>query len=201
MSAPAAPDQSRSVSSSLLDGLRAQEAGAWQRFVDLYGPIIYRWCRRAGLSAEEAEDLVQDVLVATARSLPGFQRRQPGDSFQGWLYGIARHKIRDYWRSRNRVAQAEGGSEAHRRLAQMAEPPELSQAECRADRIALFGRVCELIQSQFEPSTWQAFWLLVVDQRSGPEVSRQLGLTLPAVYQAKYRVLQRVRQEFGDLLG
>ena len=53
-----------SISSTLLDQLRARRPEAWQRLVLLYGPVIYRWCRRSDLSAEDAADLVQEVLAA-----------------------------------------------------------------------------------------------------------------------------------------
>ena len=52
---------------SLLERLRQPgDQEAWQRFVELYGPLIYAWSRRAGLQDQDAADLVQDVLSGGA---------------------------------------------------------------------------------------------------------------------------------------
>ena len=60
-------------------------------------------------------------------------------------------------------------------------------------------RVLESIRAEFEPRTWQAFWRIVVDGQSPAEVAATLGMSLPAVYQAKSRVLRRLRRELGSL--
>ncbi|HUT93224.1 MAG TPA: hypothetical protein VMY37_27415 [Thermoguttaceae bacterium] len=43
------PSDPSSLSSTLLDRVRAQRPEAWQRLVDLYGPVVCRWCRQSGL--------------------------------------------------------------------------------------------------------------------------------------------------------
>jgi DNA-directed RNA polymerase specialized sigma24 family protein len=39
---------------------------------------------------------------------------------------------------------------------------------------------------------------MAVEHHSSPEVAQQLGMTIGAVRQAKYKVLRRLRQELGD---
>ena len=68
-----------SIASSLLLRLKAQDAEAWKRLVRLYGPVVYGWCRRAGLRAEDAEDVGQEVFQAVARNIGSFRRERPGD--------------------------------------------------------------------------------------------------------------------------
>ena len=59
---------------SLLFRLRdQQDAAAWTRFVDLYGPLIHRYARRRGLQDADAADLTQDVLCSVARAMRGFR--------------------------------------------------------------------------------------------------------------------------------
>jgi len=74
-----------STASSLLERVKLRQPGAWERLVDLYGPLIYRWCRRLGLAADDGPDVVQEVFAAAAAQLPSFRRDRPGDSFRGWL--------------------------------------------------------------------------------------------------------------------
>ena len=56
------------------------------------------------------------------------------------------------------------------------------------------------MQSEFQPSTWQACWRIVVEGRSPGEVARELGITLAAAYAAKSRVLHRLRRELEGML-
>jgi RNA polymerase sigma-70 factor, ECF subfamily len=71
-----------STSSSLLLRLRQPgEQASWQRFVDLYTPLLYFWACRMGLSSADAADLVQDVFVTLVQKLPQFEY-DSGKSFR-----------------------------------------------------------------------------------------------------------------------
>jgi RNA polymerase sigma-70 factor (ECF subfamily) len=194
--------QSSLVSSTLLDQLRAGRAEAWERLVRLYGPVVHRWCRRSGLSADDAADVLQEVLAALLRHIGDFHRDSPQDSFGGWLAAITRNKVRDHYRRRCGEAEARGGSTAQRRLAEIPEPPELSEAsiEPDADFHAWLSRhVLESIRAEFEPRTWDAFWRTTVDGRPAAGVAADLQMSVPAVYMAKSRVLRRLRQAMSEL--
>src|SRR3972149_313865 len=70
-------DKRGSISSTLLESVKARRPEAWQRLVDLYGQVVYRWCRKSGLKAEDAADVVQEVFAALARSVADFKRQNP----------------------------------------------------------------------------------------------------------------------------
>jgi RNA polymerase sigma-70 factor, ECF subfamily len=55
---------------------------------------VSRWVRAMGGPDAEREDLVQDVFVVVHRRLPDFD----GENVAGWLYQIARHRVRDFLR-------------------------------------------------------------------------------------------------------
>ena len=195
-----------SISSTLLDQLRAGGPDAWQRLVRLYGPVIYRWCRRSNLTAEDAADVVQEVLAAVMVHLPGFRRDRPQDSFSGWLATITRNKVRELYRRRQGKAEARGGSTALRQMAEIAEP---SQAELKssaesiqpdAQSVAFLSRrVLQLIRAEFEARTWDAFWRVSVDGQLPAHVAADLNMNVAAVYKAKSRVLGRFRQVLAEL--
>src|SRR5262245_39471180 len=98
-----------SPSSSLLLRVRAQDRNAWQKLARLYGPLVYSWCRRAGVGQEDATDIGQEVFLAVAQKIGKFRRDRPGDSFRGWLFGITQNKIRDYRRRGARRHEVTGG--------------------------------------------------------------------------------------------
>ena len=64
----------------------------------------------------------------------------------------------------------------------------------------LFLRACELIRTDFKETTWKAFWRVVVDGVAAKDVAEELSMQPGAVRVAKSRVLQRLRQEMGELL-
>ena len=65
---------------------------------------------------------------------------------------------------------------------------------------ALFLRACDLIRTDFKENTWKAFWRVVVDGQSPKDVADELSMKPGTVRVAKSRVLQRLRQEMGELL-
>lgn len=189
-----------STSSSLLERVKANQPEAWERLVDLYGPLVYRWCRQSGVAADDAADVVQDVFNAVAGHMAEFRRERPGDSFRAWLATITRNKIRDHFRRLGHRPQAKGGTEAQQRLLQIPEPPDPSDPSGRSADGLVSRRALELVRAEFEDRTWEAFWRVAVDGQAPVHVADDLGMSTHAVYKAKSRVLRRLRQSLGDLL-
>jgi RNA polymerase sigma-70 factor, ECF subfamily len=197
-----ATEASQSTSLSLLDGIRERDPDKWNRFANIYGPLLYSWCRRGGVPEQDAADVSQEVFRAVAAGIQSFRREQAGDSFRGWLWGICRNKIKDHFRYRGRHPDAVGGSQIADQAQQIADglPETWSESDLQQDSQVLFHRALALIQDEFESRTWQAFWRIVVEDRSAGEVADELGMTLGSVHNAKYKVLRRLRLEFDGLL-
>lgn len=189
------------TSSGLLERVKTRDRGAWQRFADVYAPLVYRWCRRTGVRADQAPDIIQEVFLAVALHIGGFRCDRPGDSFRGWLWTITRNKIHDHFRRQKNRPNARGGSSDYERLCRIPDqlPPAADAHSQAADHAALAQRLVNLIRPEVEDRTWRAFWRLAVDGQPGPDVAAELGMTLQAVHQAKYRVLRRVRDELNDV--
>ncbi len=189
-----------SVSSTLLERLKARRPEAWQRLVDLYGPVVYRWCRWSGVGAGDVPDVVQEVFTAIATHIAGFHRQRPGDSFTGWMRTITRNKVYDHFRQRQGRPQAQGGSDAQAALLRVREPPAAGPESPPGAEAAILPQALELVRAEFENRTWEAFWRAVIEGQSPAHVAADLGMSVQAVYQAKSRVLRRLRRELGELL-
>jgi RNA polymerase sigma-70 factor, ECF subfamily len=199
---PASSSDSSSVSSTLLDQLRSRRPEAWERFVRLYSPLVYQWCRRSGLAAEDAADVLQEVLAAVMLALANFRRDRPDDSFTAWLATITRNKVRDWHRRRHGKPAARGGSTAQHAMAEIPEPSEPSEATIGpdAESAAWLSRgVLETIRAEFEARTWDAFWRTAVEAQPPAAAAEDLKMSVAAVYMAKSRVLRRLRQAMGEL--
>ena len=190
---------SSTTSLTLLERVKQHEPEAWRRMSTIYGPLVYQWSRRCGLPEADSADVVQEVFGMLARKIDDFRGE---GKFRGWLWMITRNKVRDHWRrSRDRAAAA-GGTEAYLQLQQLADDapePWSNDEEKEVTEQGVVTRTLELIQAEFESTTWQAFWIATVEKRTAAEIAAQLGITKHAVHQAKYRVLRRLREEFDGL--
>jgi RNA polymerase sigma-70 factor (ECF subfamily) len=183
------------TSASLLEQLRQADPGpAWGRFVALYTPLLYHWVRRAGLSANDATDLVQEVFVKLTQTLPTFHYER-GRSFRAWLRTVTTNLLRDHWRGRAAPVPVEPTT-----LAQTAGPDAVGEWIETEYRATVARRALELMQADFQPTTWQACWEHGVLGRPAATVAAELGLSVGAVYAATFRVLARLRQELAGLL-
>jgi DNA-directed RNA polymerase specialized sigma24 family protein len=73
MMAPS-PDRSLATRESLLRRLTdCQDQASWQEFYAMYRDLIWRFALKAGCTESEAEEVVQETVIAVARKLPEFK--------------------------------------------------------------------------------------------------------------------------------
>lgn len=177
---------------SLLERLRQpNQPLAWARLVELYTPPLMHWAVKKGIRHEDAADLVQDVFVTLVQKLPQFTYDRQR-TFGGWLLKIRRNKWCDRLRRRGVPVDVEQDVRAV-----VAEPEPAWEAEYRQH---LVRRALELMQREFEVSTWRACWEVVVEGRKPSDVAAELGISVNAVYVARWRVLARLRRELAGLV-
>jgi RNA polymerase sigma-70 factor (ECF subfamily) len=184
------------TSPTLFHRLRTRPDGpTWSRFVDLYSPLLYHWLKRAGLQESDCADLMQEVLTLLVRKLPEFEY-DAHKSFRAWLYTVTMNQVRNHFKSRKR----QPFNQADDALANQAVCDHVGYLEEAEYRSYLINRALTLLQADFKPHTWKAFWQHVVEARPAAEVARELGMTPGAVYTARVRILERLRQELAGLL-
>jgi len=180
---------------SLLLRLRdPQDAAAWNEFVRLYAPLIYRYGRRHGLQDADAADLTQEVLGAVNKSIGRFDYDVNRGAFRGWLYTLAHRKRCDFMERRSRQAAGAGDSQVQALLDATPAPQDRDEWD-RDHRDAIFAWVAERVEPTVSATTWQAFWRTAVEGKSGQVVAGELCMTVAAVYLAKSRVMVRMKEE------
>jgi RNA polymerase sigma-70 factor (ECF subfamily) len=190
------------TSISLLDRLRLRpDEAAWKRLVDIYTPLLHTWLRRYAVQPEDADDLVQEVLVVVARELPQFHHDQRRGAFRCWLRTILIHRLRDAWRARRYRPIATGDSAVEKHLEELADPDSgLSRLWDEEHDRHVLRCLVELIEPAFASTTWKAFQRVALDGARPADVAAELGISVNAVWLAKSRVLQRLRQEAQGLI-
>ncbi len=157
------------------------------------------WGRQSGVPEQDIQDVAQEVFAALAVRLGDFRNDRPGASFPNWLYGIATHKIQDYFRHRRETAI--GGPEGQEWLQHLPAPSaDHEAADGPSEALDVYQRALSLLRSEFQERTWRAFWRVAVDDLSPAEVAGEMGMTGDAVRQAKSRVIRRLKAKLGDLL-
>lgn len=198
---PNASGGSNSTASDLLMAARSMDPAAWRELVERYSWLVFRWCRNEGLSPQDAVDVVQSVMVQLAVYLRDFDKDGKEGAFRRWLRTITRTKVADFRRQDGKEPHGEGGSDAQRKLLAFPEDSESSHAsdsEPDVQRKRIWDLV-DRLEDEFSESTWQAFWLTVIENRAASDAARALGVTPNAVRIAKWRVLQRLREEAANL--
>lgn len=193
-------DSASLTSETLLGRLRQSpnDPEAWDRFVACYGPRILGWCKQWRLQEADAEDVTQDVLLRLARKMGAFAYDSTR-SFRGWLRTLTHHAYSDFLAERARPDLATGNQHAFEVL---------QSVEARADLMArleeqfdqeLMGEALARVRLRVEPQTWEAFQRTAVGGLSGEDAATQLNMRLTAVFKAKSRVLQLLREEVARL--
>jgi RNA polymerase sigma-70 factor, ECF subfamily len=190
------------TSVSLLDRLKAAgpDASDWNRLQGIYLPLISRWLGRVPGLGAEADDLAQEVFVVVIREIPRFQRQREG-SFRAWLRQVTVNKVRTHRRRRNRRPTV-GVDATDGFLNSLADPNGELAREWDMDHDRhVFEKLLAVVQSDFNSTTWEAFRRFAVDGLPAAVVAEELGLSVNAILQAKSRILKRLCEEAGDLLG
>ncbi len=196
-SVPRIRDFEQTVSSTVLEQARRGDCHAFRRIVGLYAGLVYHWCRKSGLSPEDAEDVGQQVFMTVSKNLQSFRRVRPVDSFRAWIRVITRSRIADHFRWKQ-CRPNEYCSEKQIAVARVNDEDGL---EClHEDTIVLYDQAVKLMQSEFSEQDCTAFLLLVVEGMPPSDVGKQLGVSANSVYIAKSRILKRLRAEFDGLL-
>jgi RNA polymerase sigma factor (sigma-70 family) len=181
---------------SLLERLRVRpDEASWRRLLDVYGPWVRDWLGRQGLNGTDTDELAGAVMAQLVKELPGFRHDLRRGAFRRWLRAVTLDRLQAFRRER-------GGDPALDLLLPQLEDPESepSHAWDREHNEHVVRRLLELLEPEFEPATWRAFRLQVLEGKGSAEAAAELGLSPVAVRIAKSRVLSRFRQEADGLL-
>lgn len=189
------------TSTNLLRQVVRGDQEAWERFVGIYSALIYERCRRRGVTAEDAADLVQEVLRRVHQAIGGLQRGGPDQGLRRWLKTIAKNVITDHFRKIAVERHGLGQDIVEGLLRELQAPTDSSSDGFLPEfaGIAALRIVLETAQLDYEISTWRAFWQTVVEEQPAVVVAKDLGVSPGTVRQARYKILKRLRNDLSHL--
>ncbi len=186
---------------SLLSRLRdLDDRESWRTFFDLYWRMLYNVARRAGLTEVDAQDVVQETVVAVARQMPEFRYDRAKGTFKHWLFRIVRRRVADHLRRVYR--QPPKGELAFDPLAEDDE----SAGGVAADSTGEFGEAWEQeweqavldaavarVREKVNPKHFQVFDYCVRQGLPAGRVAATLGMNIAQVYLARHRISHAVK--------
>ncbi len=173
------------------------DADAWDEFSAIYRPVIVRLAVSKGLQPADADDLAQKVLMSVAKNIKRWKQDEKRARFRTWLQRVVRNATLNALTRAPKDA-AVGGSGALEVLAEL--PQSDSEAFDREWRRETLHWAAQQVRDEFQPATWDAFWLTAVEGESPEAAAARTGKSIGAVYIARTRVMQRIRAKVEELL-
>jgi RNA polymerase sigma-70 factor (ECF subfamily) len=165
----------------------ARDRAAFLELFDHYAPKLKGFYRRRGLGDAQAEDLVQDVMVAVWQRAAQYDRRQAGVST--WVFTIARNRQIDILRRERRPEL--DADEPALTPSEGPEPDAAYDASQSAERVrrALAGlpdEQAELVRISF------------YEEASHSAIAERMGLPLGTVKSRLRLALQKLRAALDE---
>lgn len=201
---------------SLLQRLQSgEDPDSWRDFYAIYGGLMRSFAAKAGLTAEEAEEVVQETVIGVSRRLPEFVYNPKVCRFKTWLLNQTRWQIlRQLKRRANPAAAAQSGAappcgtdashsaedtsgtDAMARIPDPAIPDFGAEWDQEWEK-GVFTRALERVSQRIDERQFQIFDLYVTKGWPAGRVAKMLGVSVARVYLTKHRVATLLKREVG----
>jgi RNA polymerase sigma factor (sigma-70 family) len=184
------PDTRPSLLATLRDG---PGQSAWREFFERYAPAVFRVARLRGLDEADADDVVQQAMLAIARHIGTFHYDRDRGRFRQWVRRIAESKIANL----RRGAPPPRDAPALDTLPD--ESPTLDELWQQEWRIQDLLWCLDQIAVDISPRRMRAFRMYALEGCSAQETAAALDMTVGYVYVTRNQVLNRVRDRLEEL--
>lgn len=172
---------------------------SWEEFYRTYWRLIHSVAIKAGLSDQEAWDVVQETVLTIAKQARKNAYDPSKGSFKTWLWNVTRWRINDQFRHRRKDTAASAESD-------QGDPTPLDMVpdvgNSSFDKIwdkewqdNIMKAALERVKIKVAPKQFQIYYYNVINRMKASEVQKKLGVSLTQVYLAKHRVGSLLRKE------
>ena len=184
---------------------------SWDVFFNLYRQLIYNLALKAGLTDAEAQEVLQETMLAVTRKIGKFEVGPERGSFSAWLMRLTRWRISDQFKKRRKLGspnslQPEPGPDDNSLTSTLGRIPD--PAGCAFERAwteewqkNLAAAALERVKLQIGCKQFQIFDLHVLQNLSVAETAQTLGVSAASVYVAKYGVSRLLHRQLNELRG
>jgi len=212
------PGQALQTRWSLIERLKDwDDEASWRDFFSTYRGLIYGVACKAGLTDTEAQEVVQETVIAVAKKMPEFKCGCDKGSFKGFLLQITTRRIADQFRKRPRSGQASPESAPSEAPPLRSGPTPDESGTATIERVPdpsgndlervwnkewekhVIDAALARVKTRADPEQFQMFELHVLREVPVKEVARTLGVTAAQIYFAKYKIARLLKRETARL--
>ncbi|MFN0151076.1 MAG: RNA polymerase sigma factor [bacterium] len=191
------------TTSTILHDLRNLEnRAAWGQFVQRFRAPVVSFARRMGVPAEQCEDVAQETLMAFVKSYQEGKYDRAKGHLSSWLFGIAYRQALMNLRSAGRREVLLPGSADSQPPGENIPDERFATThwDVRWEEF-VFQECYERVRAELSEETRRAFERVVLEDASPEQAAADLGVSVKAIYNAKHRVLRRIREVRAELEG
>ena len=165
---------------------------AWGRFFDLYAGFVFAVARGKGLSAEDADDVVQGVFVDLTRKMPAFDYDREKGRFRSYLLKLVNWRVVDKLKSGKREADLMTVYQKRRAISDVSADSAADAAEREWQSNAL-NVALDRLRAEVRPDHFAVFVESTVEGLDTETVMRLHGLSRDNLYQIRNRLTARLK--------
>lgn len=165
------------------------DKAAWERFFDLYAGFVFAVARSKGLSAHDADDIVQTIFIELSNKMKTFTYDSTKGKFRSYLLELINWRVMDKLRSiKNEIAQK----------ATLCNEPTIqasgtsSQIIEREWRTAALNEALRRLQPDVNAEHFAAFVESTIEGLDTTTVMNLHGLTRDNLYQIRKRITAKL---------
>lgn len=174
--------------------MKAMDNAAWDEFVSIYGPIVYRLAKKRGLDQEQGAEIFQRVCVKLFQWIPQFDYNPQRGRFRSLILKFAINEIRPFQRQLARGPRATT-PEIEENLADAETEQWWESVETsRFLQIAL-----EKLAEELNERDYAVFIALVLAGKKPAAVAEEFQLQRNHVDGIKFKAIRRLRRIAEEL--
>lgn len=175
-----------------------QNEPAWTDFALAYEPFLYRMAERQGVPARDVPDVVQQVLLAVAKSVDGWTDDGKGGSFRRWLSTVCRNVVIKFMTRERKQSSGRGGTQFVDLMNNVVDEPDQDQVQRYEHELIVWA--AEQVKDEFIATSWSAFWATVIDGRSVSDVAAELKVSAGSIYMSRSRIMARIKAKVAEVM-
>ena len=167
----------------------ANDSSGWNRFYELYDPLVRRVARSWGLPDADLDDCVQEVWTELIAQIPKLDYDAARGRFRSWLFTVVRRKVIRFVRRKMRG-----------RVVPLADSALLSgrendpSIECqRQETGQIVMEMLSTFRCQLSEVNYRVLHLRWIDGRSSTEIAASVDLTKEQVRWRLHRMKRKLR--------
>lgn len=185
-------------SSVLRAAANVEDKAAWGRFFDLYAGFVFAIARSKGLSADDADDVVQSVFTDLSRKLPTFEYDRTKGRFRSYLLELVNWRVIDKLKSGKREAELITAYSQEANVSQTPENP-ASAVDLEWQSQAL-NEALRRLKNEVKEEHFTAFVESAIEGVDTETVMKLHGISRDNLYQIRTRLTTKLRPLINAVL-